>query len=220
METLSENIKGGFRGTGIIPLDRNQVLKRLPKEGNVEDGGDPNAWTAAVVDLLSESRNSCKPTLTKKKKVTVEPGKSLSRNDFPEAGPSTSHLEEEMEVEVNSELEVSEGSTSEQESVVEDIDDSEEIALENLSVNDFIEVQFEAKVNKYFVGQIKEIGEDIEVKFLRPNRKKKNCFVFPAVDDTSAINLGQIIKKLPNPNILRRGGYEFPIKMKLKSYAI
>nr|XP_022907821.1 uncharacterized protein LOC111419278 [Onthophagus taurus] len=68
LETMSANIKSGFSATGIVPLDRHQVLKRLPKQRILqEDENDPNHWAGAVIDLLSDSRNACKPTYTNQK---------------------------------------------------------------------------------------------------------------------------------------------------------
>ena len=51
----SHNLKSGFRVTGIFPLDRNQVLKRLPstpasKEAGAED--DSIALYESVMNLL------------------------------------------------------------------------------------------------------------------------------------------------------------------------
>lgn len=215
--TLSQNIKSGFRGTGIIPLDRTQVLKRLPQERNLEED-DPNAWTESVVELLNESRNACKPTVARKKKIQVEPGKSVSTTDFLEPQPSTSNTvvpqeNETSELESEPELEI-----MEQEECFEDVQPT----MENIATDNFVEVEFKTnKVNKYFIGQIKGIfDETFEVKFLRPNRKIKNCYIFPTVDDICMISLEQIVKKLPKPTKLRRGGYEFPLQMKLKSYAL
>lgn len=80
LETMNDNIKSGFSATGIIPLDRHQVLKRLPKKRIIEeDEMDPNHWTGAVLHLLNESRNACKPTLTKKKKWLLSLGKVFLR---------------------------------------------------------------------------------------------------------------------------------------------
>lgn len=35
-------------------------------------------------------------------------------------------------------------------------------------------------------------------------------FVFPNVNDISEVNMEQIIRKPPNPKVLRRGGFQFP----------
>lgn len=200
LETLSQNIKSGFRGTGIIPLDKTQVLKRLPQERNREDD-DPNAWTESVVELLKESRNACKPTRAKKKKIQVEPGKSVSTEDFSKPQPpisGTAVPQENETCELEPEPEVME----------QEFEDEVQLTMENIAINDFVEVEFKTnKVNKYFIGQIKGLSsENLEVTFLRPNRKRKNCFIFPIVDDICMISLEQILKKLPEPNKLRRGG--------------
>ena len=78
----------------IFPIDKSPVLKPLPQKRNLEQD-DPNAWTAVFVDLLSENRNACKPTISKKMKVCVEPGKSILKEDFQnviQAKPSTKNF--------------------------------------------------------------------------------------------------------------------------------
>lgn len=214
LDTMRTNIIKSFAATGIHPLDRTQVTKRLPQSKQGLEGDNPQAWTASVEEFLSETRNICKPTVTKKKKIAVEPGKSVVTSAFStsQARPSSSTAMEDFV------------DFDDQEPVITVTEDEEEevgeVAQENLSIGEFIEVKFETnKDAKFFVGQIQNL-DAIEVKFLRPNRKRKNCFIFPAIEDMSVITLSQIMRKLPIPTKLRRGGYEFPAHLKLKAYLI
>lgn len=44
---------------------------------------------------------------------------------------------------------------------------------------------------------------------MRPNKKIPNAFIFPNVADEWVIEQSQIVKILPDPTKLRRGGYQF-----------
>lgn len=54
---ITKNIVSGFRGAGIVPLDRNQVLKRLAqKEGDYTSASDKSdsgsQWVATFETYL------------------------------------------------------------------------------------------------------------------------------------------------------------------------
>jgi hypothetical protein len=89
------NMKSRFRATGIMPLDRNQVLKRLPQAKQEPALQDINhALTNTMNDMLEDIRQAQKPKTTRKKKLQVEPSKSVSSVDLildeNEQSPSTS----------------------------------------------------------------------------------------------------------------------------------
>lgn len=75
-DKLEDNIKVGFRGCGIIPLDREQGLKRLPPE-IVNEEESQKTWTETLTDFLKTQRNLQTPARTKGKKIPVTPGKSM-----------------------------------------------------------------------------------------------------------------------------------------------
>ena len=74
-------LKSGFEATGILPLDRNKVLSKLPGINSRDPGG------SGTVQVLNEScleiiRDHCKPPIKQKrkirgKKVNVVPGQPL-----------------------------------------------------------------------------------------------------------------------------------------------
>ena len=72
-ETVSENLKSGFRACGIYPLDRNEALKRLPDYANnstliLEEC--TNALNETLIELLKENRGcSEKQKLERGKKI-------------------------------------------------------------------------------------------------------------------------------------------------------
>lgn len=203
-----------------IPKSTLSRHKRGPvkKQGGQTILRDPNHWTASVIDLLNDTRNACKPTVTKKRKVAVEPGKSVSKEDFAQTGSSSPRIENAVEDDFDDLDVVEEAADSLSSSDDEDAD----LVLENLKKDDFVEIQYETdKQDKYFIGLIQNVVDDelITVKFLRPNRKKENCFIFPLVDDVCVINKEQIKKLLAQPTVLRRGGYEFTKKDSKRAYS-
>lgn len=73
--------QAGFKACGIVPLDRNQVLKRLL--GQLENPDD-DALVGSFRDIMSDTvKTNEKPNPTRKrKKINVPPGKSVTMADF------------------------------------------------------------------------------------------------------------------------------------------
>ena len=84
-QTSNQNIKSGFKACGIVPLNPNEVLKKLPdyREDQVnrsETSLDSSAMADSVLSVLKEIRyekKSRRPAM-KRRKLEVEPGKSIS----------------------------------------------------------------------------------------------------------------------------------------------
>ena len=82
-ETLSShNLKSGFRGTGLFPLDRTQVLKRLPSTPSNEEAGNGNdsaALNESVMNFLQIHCGIGKPAENKKscRGRKIVPGKPI-----------------------------------------------------------------------------------------------------------------------------------------------
>lgn len=85
----AENLISGFRKTGLCPLDPSEPKRRLPPEEN-NNQDSASLVSSAVVEFLKEMRYdpALTPQTRQRKKITVEPGKSVSANDI--AQPSTS----------------------------------------------------------------------------------------------------------------------------------
>lgn len=88
--TQPETVKSGFKTTGLIPLDRNAVLKKLPRQDQNQDETTNSASLIAetLKDLFEEARfgrktdeNTPAKTLKKKKKLNVPAGTSVSVTD-------------------------------------------------------------------------------------------------------------------------------------------
>ena len=74
----AENMKSGFRKSGIYPLDKNQVLARLPKSVD----GAAEAVSASFIEHLVQMRGEDKDAPRRKRlKVSVVLGRSISADD-------------------------------------------------------------------------------------------------------------------------------------------
>lgn len=88
---ISKNLKSGFKGTGIVPLDRNEILKMLPdgaatanstssrSQTRSENLNSSNNWTDSIKAFYEESRKKDTEPLTqrKKKKLNVPAGRGI-----------------------------------------------------------------------------------------------------------------------------------------------
>lgn len=89
-KATEKNLKAGFRGTGIYPLNKDEVLKRMPTKGKPESttgtssaSDSPNLWREVFTDFLEESRaKQTQPTRKRKRKVDITPGKSVESSDI------------------------------------------------------------------------------------------------------------------------------------------
>jgi len=75
----AENMKSGFRKSGIYPLDKNQVLARLPKSVD----GAAEAVSASFIEHLVQMRGDEDKDAPRRKrlKVSVVLGRSISADD-------------------------------------------------------------------------------------------------------------------------------------------
>jgi hypothetical protein len=76
------NLKSGFKKTGIFPLNRQEVLSRLP-DCSSEANNDTNIVSESVIDLLKLMRQGEEEEPQKKKKrLEVVPGKSVDDTEI------------------------------------------------------------------------------------------------------------------------------------------
>jgi len=85
---VKQNLQSGCRTCGIVPLDRQQVIKKLPGSN---DEASANV-SAAVLDMLDTLRYGEKEKIVPRVrcKVAVEPGKSVGTCDYHDSAASTS----------------------------------------------------------------------------------------------------------------------------------
>lgn len=91
LENISKNLKSGFKAAGIVPIDRNEILKRLP-DGDAtaksnsscpqtvsQELNSSNNWTDSIKAFFEESRKRETEPLKqqKKRKLNVPAGKGI-----------------------------------------------------------------------------------------------------------------------------------------------
>lgn len=73
-DDASKNLKVGFGACGIVPFGPQQALKRIPRK----DISNNDSWLQSFKKQLREKRSNETSVQTKKKRLTVPPGKSVS----------------------------------------------------------------------------------------------------------------------------------------------
>jgi hypothetical protein len=198
-DTEAANIKAGFRKCGIVPLDRQQVLARLPNHEvqRPSDVGDN------LVEFLQEMRYG-QPNLNsdqqekpaRKNRLQIQPGKSVSKEDLGQAEslhlPSSSPRDKEATViappEANSEVKCGDH-------LLTSILSGSQTAL------------------RHRIGQVLKVGGssrsnyDYNMTFMV--LRNKTSFEWPTVNEIGGIRAAQIVRKLPTPHENRGGCYSF-----------
>lgn len=81
VKSHESNIKAGFKAAGIVPFNKEHVLRKVPvrQENEISSNDSVNSsWTEAFVSVLQDFRlNDSVPKKHKGKKITVEPEKSI-----------------------------------------------------------------------------------------------------------------------------------------------
>ena len=93
MNTVNpDSLISGFKGTGIYPLDKNEVIKRLPGKSK-DPGGDDTMMVLndSVLNILKENLDLGQGERPAKKKrgPKVQPGKRILHFHGEESGPSS-----------------------------------------------------------------------------------------------------------------------------------
>ena len=82
-----DNLKSGFSKCGIVPLNRQKVLERLPRVTQQNTDKEPGTTLDETFrDLLQTMRfgNESQTVRKRKKKIDVQPGKSVTGKDYDE----------------------------------------------------------------------------------------------------------------------------------------
>lgn len=78
-----QNSIAGFNACGIVPLNPNKVLNKIPR--NVENNNaenDDRAWSQTIVNHLDNLKTTPNQVTKRGKKINIEAGKSVSSNDL------------------------------------------------------------------------------------------------------------------------------------------
>lgn len=219
----SDNIVSGFRTCGIHPLDKDVVLRRLPDGKSAQE----SLVSEAVLEVLKSCRGVGDEPPQKKarrKKVSVEAGKSIAVEDIVAATTSNEDEVREANNDVESDVEeaMDTGSIESQHNENISDDDVGEIVTgtgnedeQNVVSNVFVcagyyyVAKFATKQTlKHYIGKVSAVsidGDTCHMTFLR-RVKRSNKFVSPTVlDEVLDHPCDQIVEALDNPKDGRRG---------------
>jgi hypothetical protein len=183
---LPDNIKSGFSGSGILPLNRQKVLGKLIPSGR--ERLDEGALNNSFVEIMNkQTAVSATPPKTRKKKIDVPAGKSISSIDLesevtdPQPGSSNDPTQILSETEEDCDI-------IENESAIENSDVTQvKIPIQdcNMLANKFIVASFvynegtKKESTKYFVAKVLKIISKNEIKIdcLRPFKEYNHKFI-------------------------------------------
>lgn len=227
-----ENISSGFRAAGIFPVDREMVLKRLPKSNRETGAGVEEFFNEAITVML---KKHCgygeKKKQTRGKKIV--PGRPVTTTDL--------HTEPETSGETSSGTKrkkparrISSSSSSGDEVELSSSDDDDgrsvgtgstdrtagsEAKSTKTKVNSgqWISVAYPGKkktTSIKFIGQVLKVQPTkatvmLQVKYVR-RQPGGLSFVFPEEDDIDDIDVADVIEFIGQPEMNNRQQYIFP----------
>lgn len=195
--SISENLKSGFRATGIHPIDRNLILRKLPREENPDDIND------IVTQYLKDQRFQKNVKNMKRKKINVAPGQSV-----------TSALLERPDSDEDSQNNIIPFVDTESENeIVDNVPDYEKPDDTNLKIGSFLLVNVlsgSRKKTKYvYVAVIQDINKNYyTVNGLKSLDNTKQTFK-TQINDTFEVEMEDIIAVLKMPSLTERNHYKF-----------
>jgi hypothetical protein len=216
----SENIKSGFRATGIYPFDPDQVLKKNP-DSLVTETATSVQIVKTMSEFFKEARYGAntKPTLGRRKKINVPPGQSVTSDIISNPQPSSSgtkkknqngkghyDLSDTDEDTVSSEQgdkycseeEIEDNEKTDNLNIIPEMTDTIP-KMDDINRGDFVKVKFITLRNniRKFIGEVLDKSEQgLQVKFLKESSSMKNCYVFPFRDDIEIVSEEQVDRKM------------------------
>ena len=214
----NENLISGFLKCGIYPLDRNQVLSRLPTELNPQEASQQ--IDGCLFNMLKSSSGRGDAAPKRGSKVSFSPGKAIS------VSVAAAESEDESDTaESEDELDTAESEDESDSYSVERIDNdctdnhngSKAPAKGSLKVSDWVVVKYETSTSKFqscsfFPEQTIEVISNavLKISVVRP-QYSSDCtpYKWPHHDDIDNCDFDNIIELLPNPKMTRRGAIMF-----------
>ena len=223
---VSSYLMNGFRKCGLYPLNKEEVLSRLPSEQSTEEAAINARLNAShhlddsLRDILQDIRDgrdqagsseggSVLPRVTRKKRLAVPPGRSISVADMNINGETLESTDSPLAEDVESVVVDS--------VVLPECDDHEDeiITFSDLTdycPGDWLQVQLpNSKRSRHikYICLVQATQPEIMVKF--PRRKPDSrCFTWPQAEDIGPILPENILKKLNEPEF-HRGNFTFSL---------
>lgn len=217
---IKRNLINSFRSSGIYPLDRQEVFKKLPHE-IVED---PTAEVeSALTTLLKEQRFGVSTRLQRKKKrLDVAPGCSISTATAAAANKSTANYDNEEDSDSEADIPlaqlipmqevdhspiVSTSYAEEELQIEQELDnkqnhDDDQIPTRIFEVGQYVLANFSSQRGKKtykYLCKVLEVDPEIVVMGMKSIGKSKRLFKL-MTDDVSVIKNEDIIEIQGNPS--------------------
>lgn len=223
---IKRNLRSGFECTGIYPFNPTRVLKKIP--GGIEETEVNDFVNDSLTEFLKKQRGVGQTTWNprqKKKKLRVDPGKSIT------AASSSESSEAEG---VDGQSEENERSEDEARNIPMEADDEVQEYIEandeTIVVGSYALIKFtgtgkrNASIFKYVCLIEKKLSDnEIEVKGLKSViNKNDDVQRFRIIDnDISVVPRSDILFILPNPKkegTENRPEYRFPMTVDVKEW--
>ena len=191
-KTAASNLKSGFRKARTYPLNKDEILQRLPQKRE-----DASFVSETFIGVLSELRSeSCPEPKQKRKRVNVEPGKSVSRLDI------TGRLSDELSddefhnmIRQNKEDKKRDEIDEEQDETADN--DAELFNDSNIHEEDWVVMNYEGSM---FPGIVKKVESDgAEVSVMEKN--VATGWKWPWKMDQIFYHYSNILEKLPASSV-------------------
>ena len=225
----NSNLIAGFTKCGLVPLNRNKVLDRIPNSTNAEttstedmDSTEISEIDASFLEVLKEKRYGDEGEQTRRKrkrKIDIAPGKSIRGADFLEAQSNSDHetsgtvAHPSPAVDYSSEDSESddqnipchsrgdgEADTTLQSMAVPETNARNKIKPRKYDVGDYVIFEYERELFPGEVTYVEEGGCNI-----KSMAKSGVNWKWPAVEDEMFYENGEIKQKINPPKKLNRG---------------
>ena len=218
-ELNKENLVNGFKKCGIYPLDRNQVLSRLPSEVDPREASQ--RVDSCLIDILKSASGRDGAAPKRGTKVNFAPGKAISVSA---EGDDDTEESDESDSKIFSDSSGSEDGCMEtdnagEENISPQANHSKAPLKGSLKVSDWVVVKYDTSTsskskhsNQYFAGEIIEVVSNVvlKVSFVRPQYSSRcTQYKWPNYDDIENCDFENILEVLPNPTMTRRGAICF-----------
>ncbi|KAI4468079.1 hypothetical protein MML48_2g00013046 [Holotrichia oblita] len=208
-ERLSENILSGFRATGISPFNPQVVMDKIkPRTFALNEPGTVRALEESFTQIITEKTTLTEKAIsTRRKKIDVPAGQSVTVTDLLEQERSTTRLATTSETVDEEDVDIISAGSSPQESFddAKTIDDpmtdfKYQISKPcDIKKGCFVICSFiydkgtKKEIEKCFVAKILEIKKSlIVISCTRQYKGKKNVFVFPDILDMQTVKFFQL----------------------------
>ena len=224
----ASNLIAGFRACGIVPFNREAVLNKLSSRQSEQISNQ--VLNDSVLRILQQNITAPAPRRKRARRVAVEPGKSVSTEDFPDTDSTDNEdgfsSEDENAAATGSQTFQDQLAVSSlpSESANSNLTGVKTICEGEVKTGQWLLVNFAPKNSKMkaYLGQCLTITrvidpstrKEFEGSFLR-NKSRRECdtalFVYPEKEDICDFYFENVVGVVEPPKLLRRGVLQFQV---------